>query len=159
LKLNNNRLYDPIRKAYVLPLPEEIVRQNLIRYMIDDLLYPISMLAVEKDLCRVPHLQNQDFSSKKRRADIICFAKNIHPNYSIYPLLLIECKACTLTKKTIDLSFRSIIYFVKSYFVSIANEDNIRTFWYNTDEQKYDSVDFLPNYEQLIQAIKHERVR
>jgi hypothetical protein len=158
LKLKNNRLYDPVRKTYVLPLPEEIVRQQLIHKMINLLGFPMSLLAIEKDLCNLPHLQNKEFPSQKRRADIICFAKNINPNYSIYPLLMIECKACKLTKKTID-QVLGYNHFVESYFVSIANETEIITFWYDLKNGKYTSINFLPSYEQLIQAISYERNR
>jgi len=151
----NNRLYDPIRKTYVLSYPEEIVRQHLIHKMINQLAFPISLLAIEKDLCNLPHLLNKDFPSQKRRADIICFAKDINPNFSIYPLLMIECKACKLTKKTID-QVLGYNYFVESYFVSIANKDEIITFWYNLKKKEYSSINFLPNYDQLIQAVCYE---
>jgi hypothetical protein len=150
--LKNNRLYDPVRKIYVLPLPEEIVRQKLISQMINELKYPISLLAIEKDLCSLPHLQNKDFPSKSRRADIICFAKNIHSIYSVYPLIMIECKACNLTRKTID-QVLGYNYFVGSYFIGIANKKKIITFWYNLKKRKYNSVDFLPSYDQLLEAI------
>ncbi len=128
--MNPNLLFDPIRKTYVLPLPEEIVRQQLINKMINQLKFPVSLLAIEKDLCNLPHLVNKEFPSQKRRADIICFAKNINPDFSIYPLLIIECKACKLTKKTVD-QVLGYNHFVKSYFVSIANEHEIITFWYS----------------------------
>ena len=153
--MNSNLLYDPIRKSYVLNLPEEIVRQHLISRMINDLGFPISLLAIEKDLCNLPHLRNKDFPSKKRRADIICFGKNIHSKYSIYPLLMIECKANKLTKKTID-QVLGYNHFVEAYFVSIANKNEIITFWYNLKKKEYNSTNFLPSYDQLIQAVCHE---
>lgn len=156
--MNSNRLYDPIRKTYVLPLPEEVVRQQLIHKMINDLGFPVSLLAIEKDLCNLPHLLHKDFPSQKRRADIICFAKNINPNFSVYPLLMIECKACKLSKKTID-QVLGYNHFVESYFVSIANESEIITYWYNLKKKEYNSINFLPSYDQLIQAVLCETNR
>ncbi len=156
--MKNNRLYDPIRKTYVLALPEEIVRQQLIHKMINHLGFPTSLLAVEKDLCNLPHLLNKEFPSQKRRADIICFAKNINPNFSIYPLLMIECKACKLTKKTID-QVLGYNHFVEAYFVSIASEREIVTFWYNLKKKDYNSINYLPSYDQLIGTICHESNR
>lgn len=152
----NDKLYDPIRKTFITKLPEEIVRQKLINHMIDKLHYPSGLLAVEKDLSTLPHLQNKEFKINKRRADIICFAKNIHPNYLIYPLLMIECKACSLTKKTID-QVLGYNHFVEAFFVAIANKYKIVTFWYNLKDQRYDSLDYLPDYTQLIRSVKNEK--
>jgi hypothetical protein len=154
--LKNNRLYDPIRKTYVLALPEEIVRQQLIHKMIENLGYPKSLLAVEKDLCTLPHLSKKPFPSQKRRADIICFAKNIHPDFSIYPLLMIECKACKLTEKTVD-QVLGYNHFVESYFVGIASEKEIVIYWYNQKKKDYYSINFLPSYNQLISAVINEK--
>ena len=147
-------LFDPVRKTNVLPLPEEIVRQKLINKMINQLGFPISLLAVEKDLCSLPHLANKEFPSQRRRADIVCFAKDINPDFSVYPLLMIECKACSLSKKTID-QVLGYNHFVKAYFVSIANEKEIITFWYSLQENKYSSINFLPSHSQLLQAVKN----
>lgn len=154
----SNLLFDPVRKVRVLPLPEEIIRQKLINKMINQLGYPISLLAIEKDLSNLPHLLNKKFPSQKRRADIICFAKGINSDFSIYPLLMIECKACKLTKKTID-QVLGYNHFVRSYFVSIANEKEIITFWYSIKKKQYSHINFLPGYEQLKQAVKHEAQR
>jgi len=40
-----------------------------------------------------------------RRADIICFAKNIHPSYLFFPLLVVECKGEKI-KKGLAAGFR-----------------------------------------------------
>ncbi|NGX35963.1 MAG: hypothetical protein K1000chlam1_00799 [Candidatus Anoxychlamydiales bacterium] len=149
-----DRLYDPIRNSYVLALPEEIVRQKYLSLMIDKLGFSKSLIAVEKDLRLLPHLQEKDFTKVKRRADIISFAKDIHPSYSIYPLLMIECKACKLSKDTIS-QVLGYNHFVGAYFVSIANGYEIITYWYNINEKKYNSVNFLPSYKEMIQAIRH----
>ncbi len=149
----NNQIYDPIRKCYVRAFPEEIVRQNLIAKMINDLNFPQNLIGVEKDLSQVFHLKNYDFTSQKRRADIICFAKNIHPKYAVYPLLMIECKAHKLTKEVIE-QVVGYNHFVKAYFVAVVNQSEIKTLWYNDKKEIYDSIDFLPPYEQLMNSIK-----
>lgn len=136
-----------------MAFPEEIVRQNLISQMINDLKYPKNLIAVEKDLDQIFHLKHINFTSQKRRADIICFAKNIHPKYAIYPLLMIECKAHKLTREVVE-QVVGYNHFVKAYFVCVANQDEIKTLWYNEKKQKYDSIDFLPPYEQLINSLK-----
>ena len=152
--MNKDRLYDPIRKSYVLALPEEIVRQKYLSLMINELGFLKSLIAVEKDLRLLPHLQNKDLSKVKRRADIICFAKDIHPKHLIYPLLMIECKAHKLTKETIS-QVLGYNHFVKAYFVAIANRYEIITYWYNIEEKKYNSINFFPTYKEMIQAISY----
>lgn len=155
--MNNDRIYDPIRKIAVLALPEEKVRQKLINRMIKELGFPKSYLAIEKDLCSLEHLKKEALSTK-RRADIICFAKDIHPNFTLYPLLMIECKAFKLSKKTID-QVVGYNHLIKAYFVAIANEYEIITIWYNIKEKKYKSVNFLPSYSELTQMVKYARSR
>ena len=81
-----DKLFDPIRKIFVPALPEEKIRQDLINKMIHKLGFPPSLIAVEKDLKHLPHIKDKSFSANKRRADIICFGKNIHPKYELYPL-------------------------------------------------------------------------
>jgi len=152
----NDRIYDPIRKTYVLALPEEIVRQKLIHKMINELKFPKSFIAIEKDLLSLAHINKNEFESKKRRADIICFAKDIHPTYLIYPLLMIECKAYKLNQKTID-QVLGYNYHIKAFFVAIANGYEIKTFWYNIKEKKYKSVNFLPSYLELVQMVKYAK--
>ncbi len=151
--MNKDQIFDPIRGYYVSALPEEIVRQKLILQMVNQLGYPKSLIAVEKDLKLLPHLKNKEFVITKRRADIICFAKNIHPKFSVYPLLMIECKAVKLTDKTID-QIIGYNHFVEAYFISIANDSNIKTLWYNKKQKYYDSVNFIPKYDDLIKAVR-----
>ncbi|NGX49648.1 MAG: hypothetical protein K940chlam5_01247 [Candidatus Anoxychlamydiales bacterium] len=150
--MSNSRIYDPIRKTYVLALPEEKVRQKLIHNMINELGFPKSLIAVEKDLLSLEHIKQKEFASKKRRADIICFAKDIDENYSIYPLLMIECKAFKLNSKTID-QVLGYNHYIKAFFVAIANEYEIITYWYNIKEKKYKSVNFLPSFNELRQMV------
>ena len=75
--------------------------------------------------------------------------------FSVYPLLMIECKACKLTEKTID-QVLGYNHYVEAYFVAIANGSKIITFWYDIKEKKYNSINFLPSFEQLIKAVKYE---
>lgn len=147
------RLFDPIRKKLVAATPEEILRQNLLKFMIDELKYPKSHLCVEKDLSALPHLKDKTAQLPIRRVDLLCFAKNIHKDFELYPLLIIECKATRLSKESID-QVIGYNHFVASYFIALANGKEIKTFWHDRKENKYIGVDFLPSYSQLIQAVK-----
>jgi hypothetical protein len=146
------RLFDEIRKIWVPAFPEEIIRQKLLKQMMGSLNYPKSFISVEKDLESLPHIEKKEFNANKRRLDIICFSKNIHPEFPLYPLLVIECKAHPITRKVVE-QVVGYNYFVGAYFVCVANKDNIKTLWYDRKEEKYQSIDFLPTYNQLLEAL------
>ena len=45
-----NFVFDPIRKKFVSIQPEEVVRQLLIRYFVENNIYPKSLIQVEKSI-------------------------------------------------------------------------------------------------------------
>jgi hypothetical protein len=145
-KLNN--YFDPIRKKNVILKPEELIRQALVDEMINSLGYPKEFLALEKDLKSICFHEGKK-NLPNRRVDIVCFAKDIYPNILLYPLLVIECKA-HLTKAAID-QLLGYNYYIKSFFITIADDKTIKTFWLN--KKTYESIDFLPPYNQLLEAI------
>ena len=137
-----------IRKEWVTPHPEEIIRQRILKHMIDNLGFPSGNIVVEQKLSKIPHLSLKDQKIPNRRVDIICYAKGIHPQFELYPLLLVECKAIPLTTKVI----KQVIgynYFVQAYFVAVANRKECRTGWYDSEQQRYRLVHTLPTYSQL----------
>lgn len=145
-------IYDPIRKGFFSAIPEEIVRQKLIKMMIGPLGYPKGLISVEKNISELPHVL-KDFSAK-RRADILCFAKNIHKENELHPLLMIECKAKSFNK-SVEEQVIGYNHYVNAFFLCIANHDKIKTMWYDKKQNKYLSVDFLPSYIELLNAVKN----
>ncbi|MBI5346761.1 MAG: type I restriction enzyme HsdR N-terminal domain-containing protein [Chlamydiae bacterium] len=121
--------------------------------MILELGFPKGLIAVEKELDTLPYLQGGVLN--KRRADIICFAKNIHPKHELYPLLMIECKAVKITKETLN-QLKGYNHFVKALFISMANDEEIKTLWYNAKNKNYDMVDFLPSFHEMIKSIEKQ---
>ena len=75
---NTKFIWDPLRKKYLVPQPEELVRQLLILYLTQKLDYPISRIQVEKSL---------KVFGQNKRYDIIVYDQYIKP------YLLIECKS------------------------------------------------------------------
>ena len=71
-------IFDEVRKKNVILTPEEWVRQNFIHYLIEDLRYPRSKIAVEKEF---------NLNGLKKRFDLLVFDR------ATKPFLLIECKA------------------------------------------------------------------
>lgn len=151
-----NTIRCAIRKVQVKADPEEMVRQKLLDHMIDSLGYPVGHIAVEKELRQMPHLQLTGQKIPDRRADIICFGKGIHPEYDLYPLLLIECKAVKLTPKVIN-QVTGYNHFIGAYFIAVSNQDEMRTGWYDAKQRCYQFVPFLPPYQELLKAIQGAR--
>lgn len=149
--MESARVYCPIRKEWVKALPEEQVRQTLIRCMIDQLGYPPAFMAVEKKLNDLPYLVGMPLPD--RRADIICFGKDIHPHHSLYPLLLIECKAVVLTRRVI-LQVMGYNHYIKAFFIAVANQKEIKVGWFDQGKKEYCFAYALPPYEALLKQAR-----
>lgn len=151
--MSSNKIYDPIRKIWVKSTPEACVRLNLLKKMVTELGYPLSLLTVEKELSKLPHITHEEaLKIPKRRADIICFSKNIHPSFPLYPLLMIECKVAPLTP---DFLWQLVGYnqSVKALFLAVSNENEIMTGLYNDNEGMFQFKAGLPSYEDLLTRV------
>ncbi|NGX38863.1 MAG: hypothetical protein KR126chlam1_00178 [Chlamydiae bacterium] len=137
-------LYDPFRRAMVAATPEEIVRQKLLQMMVSGLGYPKELISVEKQLSELPHI-SKGGPLPKRRADIICFAANIHPEYPMYPLLLIECKEGAVGE---DAKEQALGYnhYVQALYVGVAGDGHFELIFPK-------AVSFLPTYSALLEAV------
>ncbi len=71
-------IFDTIRKKYVVLTPEEWVRQNFIRFLIDVKGYPASFIAVEKRV---------NVNLLPQRSDIVLYNRQLEPQ------IIVECKA------------------------------------------------------------------
>lgn len=79
MKNENGRQYifDTIRKVWLLLTEEEWVRQNFVNYLITQLKYPSTVIAIEKEI---------SLNDLKKRFDILVYDKEHRP------WMLIECK-------------------------------------------------------------------
>ena len=75
---NKTLIFDIIRKKYVILTPEEWVRQHVVHFLLKEKSYPISLVAVEKQI---------KINKRVKRTDIIVYNKLGTPE------VLIECKA------------------------------------------------------------------
>jgi len=71
-------IFDFIRKQWLLLNEEEWVRQNFIQFLVQELKYPIELIAVEKEI---------QLGDLKKRFDILVYDRGHKP------WMLIECKA------------------------------------------------------------------
>jgi hypothetical protein len=79
MKNENGRQYifDAIRKIWLLLTEEEWVRQNFVNYLITQLQYPSTVIAIEKEI---------SLNDLKKRFDILVY------NKTHQPWMLVECK-------------------------------------------------------------------
>jgi len=79
MKKENGKQYifDSIRKVWLVLTEEEWVRQNFVNYLITQLQYPSSMIALEKEI---------SLNDLKKRFDILVYDQQHKP------WMLIECK-------------------------------------------------------------------
>lgn len=84
-----DKLFDPLRKKWVVLTPEEWVRQNFIQVLIQVQQYPATLIALEKEM---------RFGELKKRFDILVYSKDHQP------WLMVECKAMDvdLSEKTLQ---------------------------------------------------------
>ena len=148
---NRKQIYDRVRNIWVLATPEEIVRQSLLKKMIDELSYPKELIVVEKALSEIPF-----FSAIKaplRRIDVACFAAKIHPDHVLYPLLIIECKESEKDSMKALEQVKGYNYFLKAYFISVAYPGGELFGFLNQGE--FCLLKYLPSYPQLLQAMTY----
>lgn len=149
-------LFCSIRKEWVVALPEEIVRQRILLHMIEEKGFPASLIAVEQSLRLLPHLSSQNRQRvPNRRADIVCFAKGINPDTTLYPLIMIECKSIKLVPSIMS-QIVGYNHYVGSCFIGLANQVELRTGWYDAVKKDYSFIEFLPSYEDLIKTRQSE---
>ena len=80
LKSNEKQtlIFDNLRKKYFVLTPEEWVRQHFVQFLIEEKKYPVSLIALEKQLV---------VNNLKKRTDIVIYNKLGVPD------IIVECKA------------------------------------------------------------------
>ena len=148
------QIYCRIRKEWVSEQPEEMVRQNILKHMIEEREFPPALIAVEKALHQIPHLKLADRKSiPKRRTDIIAFAKG-NFQCELYPLVVVECKAVKITEKTLRQAV-GYNYSIGASFLVLVNAEQLLTGWYDPVKEDYQFVNYLPSYPMLLEATKN----
>lgn len=147
------QIYCPCRKEWVALTPEETVRQKLFQYLTKSLNFPISWIVLEKALRQMPHLtlNPENHEIPNRRADLICFAKGIHKEHDLYPLLMIECKAVKLTDSVMN-QVIGYNYFVGAYCIAAVNATDIQFGFYDKIKSQYAFISYIPSYDDLLKT-------
>ena len=122
-------IFDLIRKKYVQLSSEEWVRQNCIRFLIEEKRINKYSIAIEKEI---------EFNGIKKRFDIVSYSSEGKIN------LLVECKApnIEINQKTFD---QILIYnkILKSKYLMVTNGINHYYCKINEDRK---NIKFLANF-------------
>ena len=138
IKKQNEKLviFDSQRKRYVALTPEEWVRQNFIRFLIEAKGYPAAYLAIEKQL---------NINGMKKRCDAILY------NEHAQPFLIIELKApnVAISQTTFD---QVAVYNAKLKVDFFIISNGIEHFCckVNSETARYEFFSEIPNFNQII---------
>lgn len=135
VKENKKYIFDIIRKKYVLLTPEEWVRQNFIRYLINEKGYIQSLIRVEMFF---------KLNRLAKRADIALFNRNGQPK------VLVECKSpkVTINQVVFEQVARYNLGF-KVDFLIVTNGLQHYCCKMDYEKKSYDFVNEIPSFEMI----------
>jgi hypothetical protein len=129
---NKTLIFDKLRKKYMVLTPEEWVRQHYVYFLIKEKKYPISLIALEKQLT---------INNRKKRTDILVFNSDGNPE------IIVECKAPSIkiTQDTFDQIARYNLKLKANYLV-VTN--GLEHFYCKMDfeNETYIFLKDIPNY-------------
>ncbi|MDO4728627.1 MAG: type I restriction enzyme HsdR N-terminal domain-containing protein [Bacteroidota bacterium] len=133
-KNNKNKLFifDSVRKKFIQLTPEEWVRQHIVRYLVEDKKYPLSLINVEKAI---------KIGNLTKRYDVVVY--NLDKSIN----LLIECKApeVEITQNTFDQIARYNLV-LKAQYLILTNGINTYTCQIDFEKERYIFLKEIPSY-------------
>jgi hypothetical protein len=129
---NKTLIFDKLRKKYMVLTPEEWVRQHFVYFLIEEKKYPVSLIAIEKQLT---------INNLKKRSDILVF------NTDGKPEIIVECKAPSI--KITQAAFDQIARYnlkLKANYLIVTN--GLEHFYCKMDFKKetYVFLKMIPDY-------------
>lgn len=131
-----NKIFDPVRKKWLILTPEEWVRQSFLLFMHHINNYPLSLSETEKKL---------NLNNTVKRADIVFNDTNLKPR------VIVECKApeIKLTKEVFEQVSR--YYFALKADVLIVT-NGMEHFAFSFKDKKVVFLEEIPKYGLLTNA-------
>ncbi|MBS9773574.1 MAG: type I restriction enzyme HsdR N-terminal domain-containing protein [Tenacibaculum sp.] len=128
-------IFDELRKKYIVLTPEEWVRQHFVKFLINEKKYPVSLIAIEKQI---------KINNLNKRTDILIFSKEGLPN------IIVECKAphIKITQDTFDQIARYNLKLKANYLI-VTNGLQHYYCQLNANEQSYIFLKDIPSYNKL----------
>ncbi len=122
------KIFDPIRKKYLVAAPEESVRQLLTLYLLEDLSYSKNAISIEKMLI---------VNGLQKRFDILVYDENTKP------FLIVECKSPKI-KITDDVFRQAAVYNFELQAPYLVVCNGLETYCCKMDYEKK-TFEFLEN--------------
>lgn len=124
-----------MRKKTVILTPEEWVRQHVIHYLINELGYPLGLIAVEKSML---------INSQTKRFDVVVHTKEGQPH------ILVECKspAVKITNKTLDQA-SNYQQHLKCNYAMLTNGLTHYFLNYQFEKKMSQQIELLPSYSEI----------
>ena len=132
---DKTEIFDEFRKKFVVLTNEEWVRQHFAHFMVNQKLYPKSLLALEYSF---------KLKTRHKRIDILAFSPNGKP------LLVVECKAAKveINQKVFDQIARYNMAFKVQYLV-ITNGIHHYACKLDYEKLSYEFIADIPSYPDL----------
>ena len=137
--MSRDMLYDPIRKKDVPATPEERVRQDTVRFLLDQIKVPEHLMTVEFGLCAIDPKTDD-------RVDIIVhdFSSGARLDK---PWLLVECKAPgEYTWQSLQVQLNRYLELISPQHVMLALGDAVRFFALDSASGQFKKIGALPEY-------------
>lgn len=129
------KVFDPLRKKYVVLTPEENVRQHFIAWLRDDLHYPTTIMANEIGI---------EVNRTRKRCDTVIY------NPDGTPLMIVEYKApdIEITQQTFDQIVRYNITLRAKYLV-VSNGIHHYCCVMDYRKNSYQFIPQIPDYREI----------
>jgi hypothetical protein len=129
----HTKIFDVIRKKYVVLTPEEWVRQNFLQYLIREKKFPALLISVEAGL---------KYNQLQKRMDVLVYDKQGSP------YLMVECKApeVKITQDVFDQIARYNLVFKVKYLV-VTNGIHHFCCLMDYEKKNYHYLDQVPVFE------------
>ena len=130
------QIFDQWRKKFVALTPEEWVRQNFIRYLVEEKQFPGSLIAVEAGLKVV---------KRSKRTDVVIYNKLGKPH------VIIECKApeIDITQEVFDQIIRYNMTLQAKYLIVTNGLQHICC-QLNYDDFSVQYLKEIPDYKTIV---------
>lgn len=125
-------VFDPIRRKEVVLTPEELLRQLMLLYLLEEKKYPAHRIRSEVGI---------EVNGLRRRCDLVVF------DAEVKPWLLVECKSpkIALNQKTFEQAARYNMR-LRAPFLIITNGLTTYCSALDFEEKKFEYLEALPEY-------------
>ncbi len=145
------KFYDKSREKWIADRPEEKLRHRWYKILVEELLYPSSLVRLEASIKELKVDQADKHLLPCRRIDIVVYAPL--QKEGLQPFLLIECKKGRgdVRKKALH-QVHGYNRHIQAPFVAAVNEENV--FFACVVAEKASEWDHFLSYKQAMEYIR-----